>query len=105
MLDLKTGLFESPGCLGQLDSSLPLDSRFKNADLLDQNKDYERRFHQLRFKAVETMPKAPSRDVAMGHNLWLHFGVDEHPFATYFDFHQGYRVWTHSHVFFSLGQH
>ena len=25
-------------------------------------------------------------------NLWLHFGVDEHPFATYFDVHQGYRV-------------
>ena len=24
------------------------------------------------------------------HNLWLHFGVDEHPFATYFDVHQGY---------------
>ena len=32
----------------------------------------------------------------MGHNLWLHFGVDEHPFATYFDVHQGYRVLTHS---------
>ena len=31
-------------------------------------------------------------NVAMGHNLWLHFGVDEHPFATYFDVHQGYRV-------------
>ena len=28
----------------------------------------------------------------MGHNLWLHFGVDEHPFATYYDVHQGYRV-------------
>ena len=25
--------------------------------------------------------------MAMGHNLWLHFGVDEHPFATYFDAH------------------
>ena len=23
--------------------------------------------------------------MAMGHNLRLHFGVDEHPFATYFD--------------------
>ena len=34
----------------------------------------------------------------MGHNLWLYFGVDEHPFATYFDAHQGYRVLTHSHV-------
>ena len=27
-----------------------------------------------------------------------HFGVDEHPFATYFDVHQGYRVLTHSHI-------
>ena len=36
--------------------------------------------------------------MAMGHNLWLHFGVDEHPFATYFDVHQGYRVLTHSHI-------
>ena len=26
--------------------------------------------------------------LAMGHNLWLHFGVDEHPFATYFDVDQ-----------------
>ena len=33
----------------------------------------------------------------MGHNLWLHFVVDEHPFATYF-VHQGYRVLTHSQV-------
>ena len=33
---------------------------------------------------------------AMGHNLWLHFGVDEHPFATYFDVHQGYWVLTHT---------
>ena len=38
------------------------------------------------------------RDMAMGHNLWLYFGVDEHPFATYFDVHQGYRVLTHSHM-------
>ena len=29
-------------------------------------------------------------DVAMGHNLWLRFGVTEHPFATYVDVHQGY---------------
>ena len=28
----------------------------------------------------------------------VHFGVDEHPFATYFDVHQGYRVLTHSHI-------
>ena len=34
----------------------------------------------------------------MGHNPWLHFDVDEHPFATYFDVHQGYRVLTHSHI-------
>ena len=27
--------------------------------------------------------------MALGHNLWLHFGVDEHPFATY-DVHQGF---------------
>ena len=27
----------------------------------------------------------PDRQLAMGHNLWLHFGVDEHPFATYFE--------------------
>ena len=33
------------------------------------------------------------------HNLWRsHFGVDEHPFATYFDVHQGYRVLTHSQI-------
>ena len=37
--------------------------------------------------------------MAMGHSLWLHFGVDEHPFATYFDAHQGYRVLTHSHIY------
>ena len=36
--------------------------------------------------------------MAMGHNLWLHFGVDEHSFATYFDVHQEERVLTHSHV-------
>ena len=36
--------------------------------------------------------------VAMAHNLWLHFGVDEHPFASYFDVDQGYRVLTHSHM-------
>ena len=34
----------------------------------------------------------------MGHNLWLHFGVDEHPFTTCVDVHQGYRVLTHSQV-------
>ena len=32
--------------------------------------------------------------MAMEQNPWLHFGVDEHPFATYFAVHQGYRVLT-----------
>ena len=36
--------------------------------------------------------------MATGHNLGLHFRVDERPFATYFDVHQGYRVLTHSHI-------
>ena len=42
--------------------------------------------------------------MAMGHKLWLHvhIGVDEHPFATYFDVDQGYRVLTHSHLFVVL---
>ena len=40
--------------------------------------------------------------MAMGHNLWLHFGVDEHPCTTYFDVHQGYRVLTQSHISDSL---
>ena len=39
-----------------------------------------------------------SGHMAMGHNLWLHFGLDEHPFATYFDVHQWYSVLTHSHI-------
>ena len=30
-----------------------------------------------------------SLQMAMGHNLWLRFRVDEHPFATCFDVHQG----------------
>ena len=34
----------------------------------------------------------PKKPFSIGHNLWLHFGVDEHPFATYCDVHQGYRV-------------
>ena len=42
------------------------------------------------------------RYMAMGHNLWLYFGVDEHPFATYFDAHQKYRVLTHSHITVAL---
>ena len=40
-----------------------------------------------------------SQVLMIGHNPWRsHFGVDEHPCATYFDVHQGYRVLTHSHV-------
>ena len=41
--------------------------------------------------------KQPGYDHGL-HILWFHFGVDEHPFATYFDVHQGYRVLTHSHI-------
>ena len=36
-------------------------------------------------------------DLAMGQNLWYHIWVDEHPFTSYFDVHQGYRVLTHNH--------
>ena len=41
--------------------------------------------------------------MAMGHSLLLHFGVDEHPFATYFDVQQRYRVLTHSHIAITSG--
>ena len=35
------------------------------------------------------------------HHLWRsHFGADEHPFAAYFDVHQGYRVLAHRHFAF-----
>ena len=37
-------------------------------------------------------------DMAMGQNLWYHIWVDEHPFTSYFDVHQGYRVLTHNHM-------
>ena len=36
--------------------------------------------------------------MAMGHNLWLHLGVEENPFASYFDVHQGYRILPHSRI-------
>ena len=36
--------------------------------------------------------------MAMGQNLWYHIWVDEHPFTSYFDVHQGYRVLTHNHM-------
>ena len=39
----------------------------------------------------------PWPNLAMGHTLLLHFGVDEHPFASYFDVYQG-RVLTHSQL-------
>ena len=42
------------------------------------------------------LPKRRSTNLAMGHNLCLHCGADEHPSTTYFDAHQGYRVLTHS---------
>ena len=42
-------------------------------------------------------------NMAMGHSLWLDFGVDEHPFATCFDVHQGYRVLTHSQMLLQVG--
>ena len=40
--------------------------------------------------------------MAMGQNLCLHFGADEHPCTTYFDVHQGYRVLTYSRMCFSF---
>ena len=49
-------------------------------------------------------PKWPGADIgvskhmAMGQNLWYHIWVDEHPFTSYFDVHQGYRVLTHNHM-------
>ena len=38
-------------------------------------------------------------DMTMGQNLWYHIWVDEHPFTSYFDVHQGYRVLTHNHIY------
>ena len=54
----------------------------------------------LAWESSDTSQKQGCLDnhVSMGHNLRLHFWVDEHPFATYFDVHHGYRVLTHSHV-------
>ena len=46
-----------------------------------------------------------SEFMAMGHDPWLHFGVDEHPFAILMftrGYNQGCRVLTHSHIL--LGQ-
>ena len=36
--------------------------------------------------------------MAMGQNLSYHIWVDEHPFTSYFDVHQGYRVLTHNQM-------
>ena len=48
-------------------------------------------FKWLRGQAcIRALPFQSWRNVATGHNLWLHFGVDEHPFATYFHVHQGF---------------
>ena len=44
--------------------------------------------HKMRIKII----------MAMDHNLWLHFGADEHPCTTRFDVHQGYRALSHSHI-------
>ena len=73
--------------------------------------------HGLRLRLLSEGPKAHSSDgVPPGLRLWFfeatlgcvfnchglqnlwrsHFGVDEHPFASYLDFQQGYRVSTHS---------
>ena len=38
--------------------------------------------------------------MAMGQNLWLHIGLDEHPFASYFDVHQEFGLGNHGHIFF-----
>ena len=46
----------------------------------------------------QAIPFTEGKYMAPGHNLWLHFWVDEHPLATYVDVHQGYRVLTHSHI-------
>jgi len=34
----------------------------------------------------------------MGQYLYIPFLGDEHPFTSYFDVHQGYKVLTHSHM-------
>ena len=55
------------------------------------------------FRANRRFPPQERRstvfpEMAMDPILWLHLGVDEHPFATYFDVHQDYRVLTHSQM-------
>ena len=55
--------------------------------------------HQvLRFDSCASKSGYVDTHMAMGHNLCLYFGANEHPFTTYFDVHHGYRVLTHSHM-------
>jgi hypothetical protein len=37
-------------------------------------------------------------DVGLGQYLLIPFLGDEHPFTSYFDVHQGYKVLTHCHI-------
>ena len=48
----------------------------------------------VRIRRTPVTPGTPEKvgvDMAMGCIIYgyIHFGVDEHPFATYFDVHQG----------------
>ena len=55
-----------------------------------------------------SMGGSPVKDVALmrvNFNIWLwintykyHFQGDEHPFTSYFEVHQGYKVLTHCHI-------
>ena len=40
--------------------------------------------------------------MAMEQYLYIPFLGDEHPFTSYFDVHQGYKVLTHCHIESSL---
>ena len=53
----------------------------------------------VRFERLKAYLKPSETHMAMGRNLCLHLGPDEHPCTTYFDVHQGYRVLTHSQIF------
>ena len=52
----------------------------------------------VRLSKNRAKPEVEGQKDAVGHSLRLHFEVDEHPFATYFDVHQGCRVLIHSHI-------
>jgi len=47
---------------------------------------------------VELLNKNHPVQVAMDQYLYIPFLGDEHPFTSYFDVHQGYKVLTHCHV-------